>query len=87
MNADVGTPRSVPHAVGRGRFGIRIRLPQGSTLGMAHLLGEQFEAHRWYETSQARDAALVDMQRTLSNYRRGDRVREVYETVERASDA
>ncbi|MFN4262521.1 MAG: hypothetical protein ACK4IT_02565 [Thioalkalivibrionaceae bacterium] len=71
------------HETGTGRFGIRIRLEDGSTLAMSHLLGDNFEAYRWFSTEQARDQALVEMQRHLPNYRDSDRVRERYERVER----
>lgn len=74
------------HETGQGRYGIRIRLEEGSTLAMAHLLGEDFEAYRWYETAEARDRALAEMQRHLPNYRDSDRVRERYERVERDVD-
>ncbi|WP_017925179.1 MULTISPECIES: hypothetical protein [unclassified Thioalkalivibrio] len=65
------------------RYGIRIRLPEGSTMGMPHLLGPDWESYRWYDSEQAREKALADMQRDLPNYRKGDHVSQVLERVER----
>ncbi|WP_018862702.1 MULTISPECIES: hypothetical protein [unclassified Thioalkalivibrio] len=65
------------------RFGIRIRLPEGSTMSMPHLLGPDWESYRWYDSEQAREKALADMQRELPNYRKGDHVQQLLERVER----
>lgn len=65
------------------RYGIRITLPDGDTMRAAHLLGEDWESFRWYETARERDAAYQDMLRNLSNYRKGDIVTQVLEKVER----
>ncbi len=65
------------------RYGIRITLPEGSTLSAAHLLGSGWEAFRWYDTEDARERALVDMARDLPNYRKGDRLAQLLERVER----
>ncbi|MGM0552209.1 MAG: hypothetical protein ACQETK_00125 [Pseudomonadota bacterium] len=65
------------------RYGIRIRLPEGSTMSMPHLLGPDWEAYRWYASEEERDQALEDMQRDLPNYRKGDHVAQVLERVER----
>lgn len=48
-----------------------------------HLLGPDWETFRWYETEAARERALADMARELRNYRRGDRLDQVLERVER----
>jgi hypothetical protein len=65
------------------RYGIRITLPEGSTMSAPHLLGPGWESFRWYDTEAAREGALADMARKLPNYRRGDRVAQVLERVER----
>ncbi len=65
------------------RYGIRITLPEGSTLSAAHLLGSGWESFRWYDTEDARERALVDMARDLPNYRKGDRLAQRLERVER----
>lgn len=65
------------------RYGIRITLPEGSTLSAAHLLGPGWESFRWFETEEARERAFADMQRDLPNYRKGDRVSQKLERVER----
>ena len=43
------------------RYGIRITLPPGDTLLAGHLLGEQWESHRWYDTADERDRAYEQM--------------------------
>lgn len=65
------------------RYGIRITLPEGSTMAASHLLGPDWETFRWYDTEAARERALADMARALRNYRRGDRLDQVLERVER----
>lgn len=65
------------------RYGIRITLPEGDTMGAPHLLGENWESFRWYGTARERDAAYESMLRNLPNYRRGDIVTQVLEKVER----
>jgi hypothetical protein len=64
-------------------YGIRITLPEGSTMSAPHLLGPGWESFRWFDTEDARERALVDMSRELGNYRKGDRVSQVLERVER----
>lgn len=65
------------------RYGIRITLPSGDTMSAPHLLGDDWESFRWYDTPAERDAALADMQRQLPNYRQGDRISQTLEKVER----
>lgn len=65
------------------RYGIRITLPSGDTMGAAHLLGENWESFRWFDSPAERDAALSEMQRQLPNYRKGDHITQVLEKVER----
>jgi len=65
------------------RYGIRVRLPQGDTLGAPHLLGPDWQSIRWYPTPEARDRALEEMARRLPNYRETDVPTQVLEKVER----
>ncbi|AHE99501.1 hypothetical protein [Thioalkalivibrio paradoxus] len=65
------------------RYGIRITLPEDSTLRAPHLLGPEWESFRWFDSEGARERALAEMSRTLPNYRRGDHVSQVLERVER----
>jgi hypothetical protein len=65
------------------RYGIRITLREGSTMAAPHLLGPDWKHFRWYDTEAARERALADMARELRNYRRGDRLDQVLERVER----
>jgi hypothetical protein len=65
------------------RYGIRITLPEESTMRAPHLLGPDWEYFRWFDTEAARERALADMARDLPNYRKGDRVAQVLERVER----
>lgn len=65
------------------RFGIRVTLPPGDPMRAAHLLGENWESFRWFETAAQRDAALEDMRRQLPNYRKGDTISQVLEKIDR----
>ena len=64
------------------RYGIRIALPEGSTLSAPHLLGPDWESFRWFESEESRERAFADIARELPNYRKGDRVARVLERVE-----
>lgn len=66
-------------------YGIRIRLPESSTMNAPHLLGEAWESYRWFATRKERDEAYEDMRRQPRNYRRGDRIQQILEKVERES--
>ena len=55
------------------KFGIRITLPETDPMRSPHLLGENWESHRWYATAEERDRAFDDMQSRLVYYRSGDR--------------
>ncbi len=65
------------------KYGIRITLPENSTLLKSHLLGENWEYFRWYNTPEERDAAFEDMQRQPGNYRKGDTIQQILNKVER----
>lgn len=57
---------------GMKRFGIRFTLPPGDSMRSPHLLGEHWEAHRWYETAEERDAAFIELGQEHLYSRRGD---------------
>ncbi len=48
-----------------------------------HLLGEDWESYKWYDTAQERNAALETMQERLAYYRRGDTISQTLEIVDR----
>ena len=66
-------------------YGIRITLPEDSTMQMQHLLGENWESYRWFDTPEERDHIYREMQRQPFNYRIGDTIRHVLEKVERGN--
>ncbi len=66
-------------------YGIRITLPDNSTMSMDHLLGKNWESFRWYESEAERDAAYEHMMTPPSNYRylEDAKISQVLEKVER----
>ena len=54
------------------RYGIAVTMPPGDPLSAPHLLGEDWQGTRWYESAAARDAALAAMRRQPRYYREGD---------------
>jgi hypothetical protein len=65
------------------RFGIHMTLPPSDPMRRAHLLGEAWEAYRWYETAEERDTALAELQKEHPYSRRGDIESVVLTPVER----
>ncbi|MFO1349241.1 MAG: hypothetical protein U1F68_00595 [Gammaproteobacteria bacterium] len=65
------------------KFGVRGTLPDHDPMRKAHLLGENWEWHRWYETAAERDEALAEMLRKHPYYRVGDYASQVLSKVER----
>lgn len=65
------------------RYGIRITLPPTDPMRAPHLLGEDWEALRWFDTEEERDAAFEDMNRRIEYYRNGDEPSQVLTKVER----
>jgi hypothetical protein len=65
------------------RYGIRITLPQGDPMSAPHLLGPDWEGFRWFDSPEARDAAMEDMRQQIGYYRKGDRVTQVLEKIDR----
>jgi len=68
------------------KFGIRFTLPAGDPLRSPHLLGEDWEAYRWYETIEERDNALMELNHEHVYSRRGDVPSYVLSKVERVAD-
>jgi len=64
-------------------YGIKVTMPGGDTMSAAHLLGDSWESVRWFDTAEARDEALADMQQQPPYYRRGDAPTVVLEKVDR----
>ncbi|MEE4377879.1 MAG: hypothetical protein V2J55_10265 [Candidatus Competibacteraceae bacterium] len=69
------------------RFGICFTLPVGDPLRSPHLLGDDWEAHRWYETTEERDMALMELNHEHVYSRRGDVPSYVLTKVERGADS
>lgn len=65
------------------RFGIRCTLPPDDPMAAPHLLGPDWEAFRWYDDAQERDAALEDFSREHLYSRRGDKPSVIYTPVTR----
>lgn len=65
------------------QYGIRITLPEDSTLTMAHLLGKNWETFRWFDTTEERDQNFREMRRQPGNYRIGDTIQQILKKVER----
>jgi len=65
------------------QFGIRITLPETSTLCRDHLLGKNWEGFRWFSTEEEREAALKEMSKQPGNYRKGDEIQQILERIER----
>ncbi len=64
------------------RYGIRVTMPGGDTMSASHLLGDDWNSIRWFESQQARDDALADMQQQPPYYRLGDEPTVQLEKVE-----
>lgn len=65
------------------KFGIRATMPPGDPMRAPHLLGEDWEYFRWYDTREARDEAFVEMNRRIVYYRNGDHPSQILTKVER----
>jgi hypothetical protein len=64
------------------KYGIRITLAEGNPMGLPHLLGDDWESVRWYETEAERERAMADLSRRLPNYRQGDEIAQVFTRIE-----
>ncbi len=63
------------------KYGIRVTMPEDDTLSASHLLGENWENFRWYETAEKRDRVYEQMSETPENYREGDHATIILEKV------
>lgn len=64
------------------KYGIKITLPPGDTMAAPHLLGEGWEAYRWYESREERDKAYREMLERPPYYRRDEDPTQVLIKVE-----
>jgi hypothetical protein len=62
-------------------FGLRLSLPVGDPF--RRLLGDDWNRTHWFESAEARDAALTEMSRKHEYSRPGDRPAVVFERVNR----
>lgn len=67
----------------QGKYGIRVTLPNGDSMGLPHLLGDNFEYFRWFESPQRRDREFEQMSHRYAYLRRGDNQTQVLTKVER----
>lgn len=64
------------------KYGIRVCLPGGDTMAATHLLGDNWETFRWYDTADQRDVAYTEMLRQPPYYRQGDSPTVILEKIE-----
>jgi hypothetical protein len=64
-------------------FGIRCSLSADDSMSAPHLLGPDWEAYRWYDTEQQRDADYEEYSREHIYSRRGDRPSVIYTKISR----
>ncbi len=65
------------------RYGIHMSLPPDDPMRASHLLGDDWENTRWYESESERDRALEDLRRKHPYYRIGDHPSLLLRKVER----
>ncbi len=68
------------------QFGIRITIPDDSTMAKDHLLGKDWESYRWYSSAAARDHAYEEMMSQPFNYREGDTIQQILHKIERTGN-
>ena len=54
------------------KYGIRGVLPEGDPMRSPHLLGDDWEWFRWYDSEAERDRVFSDMTNKHPHYRLGD---------------
>ncbi len=64
-------------------FGIRVTMPPTDPMRAAHLLGEDWEVFRWFDTEEARDDAFKEMSRRVLYNRNGDYPSQILTKLER----
>ncbi|MDX1605791.1 MAG: hypothetical protein R3202_06330 [Candidatus Competibacterales bacterium] len=65
------------------KYGIHMTLPPGDPMRAPHLLGDEWEAYRWFETPEAREQAIRELEQKHPYYRTGDYPSLVLARVER----
>ncbi|MDX1529449.1 MAG: hypothetical protein R3337_12530 [Gammaproteobacteria bacterium] len=65
------------------QYGIRVTLPPDDPMRAPHLLGEDWEALRWFDSEEERDAVFEDMNRRIEYYRNGDNPSRILSKIER----
>lgn len=64
------------------KYGIKINMPNGDTMAAPHLLGENWQTYRWFDSESQRDQAQAEMERQPPYYRKGDSPTVILEKVE-----
>jgi hypothetical protein len=64
-------------------YGIRCSLAADDPMSATHLLGPDWEAYRWYDTEQQRDADYEEYSREHIYSRRGDKPSVIYTKISR----
>ena len=64
------------------KFGIKVCLPSGDTMSAPHLLGDDWQTFRWFESAEKRDMAYAEMERQPPYYRKGDSPTVVLEKID-----
>jgi len=65
------------------KFGIRVSMPSDDPMSAPHLLGDDWQGERWYDSAEARDKALAAMEKQPPYYRKGDSPSVILEKIER----
>lgn len=65
------------------QYGIRVTLPPTDPMRAPHLLGEDWEVLRWFDSEEERDAVFEDMNRRIEYYRDGDYPSRILAKIER----
>lgn len=65
------------------RYGIRITLRQNDPMRAPHLLGENWESFRWYDSADERDRAMAEMQRHLPYYLDDEQTSQILKSVKK----
>ena len=55
------------------KYGLRMTLPEGDPMRAAHLLGDNWQTTRWFETEEQRDQFADAMTGKFNYYRVGDK--------------
>ncbi|HVA55337.1 MAG TPA: hypothetical protein VNI53_06020 [Gammaproteobacteria bacterium] len=64
-------------------YGIRCSLALDDPMSAPHLLGPDWEAYRWFDTEQQRDADYEEYSREHIYSRRGDKPSVIYTKISR----